>query len=164
MKSYFQMCAFLITAIALFASVITNAQSSDSPIASTLRADGSTNMWTQADLTDALGLMNRKYWRDMETDAGRRQWHGDRMMQYIFENNEGKLMRVDLYADGFCYTNFAQKAKSNVPDPEAKAKQEAAMRAWEMSNLPPELAALRGLQRQASEAASSNITVYVEGN
>lgn len=163
MKPYFKMCALLITAIALFTAARINAQSGDSPIAATIRADGSTNTWTQADLTDALGLMNRKYWRDMENDAGRRQWHGDRMRQYVFTNATGRLMCVSLYQDGFCHTGMAQRARF-APDPEAKAKREAEIRAWEAAHLPPDLAALRDVQRRAAEAASSNVTVYVEGN
>ena len=163
MRPCLQMSAFLITAIALFTSVITNAQSGDSPIAATIRSDGSTNTWTQADLTDALGLMNRKYWRDMENEAGRQQWHGSRMMQYVFTNESGRLMRVCLYADGFCHTGMAQRARF-APDPEAKAKRDAELRAWEAGHLPPDLAALRDVQRRAAEAAVSNVTVHVEGN
>ena len=49
---------------------------SDEVVATTLRADGSTNTWTAAELQAALGLMNRMYKREVETDAGRRRWHG----------------------------------------------------------------------------------------
>ena len=46
-------------------------------VASTIREDGTTNTWTQTDLQAALGLVNRMYWRDQQTDAGRRRWHGE---------------------------------------------------------------------------------------
>ena len=45
----------------------------DSVIAYTLREDGTTNTWTQAELQAALGLINRMYKREIGTDAGRRK-------------------------------------------------------------------------------------------
>lgn len=147
----------------------------DEVVAATIRADGTTNKWTQADLQDALGLMNRMYWRDMADDAGRRRWHGERIGQYILPTGEtnavGKevFCRVDLYADGFCATNRAVRSrKSIIADPEAaaKARIEAqrkaafARAAWESANLPPDLAALRALQRLSAQ--TQTVTVVVE--
>ena len=150
----------------------------DDPIvATTLLADGSTNPWTQADLQAALGLMNRMYHRDMGTDAGRAKWHGDRIGQYILPTGETNsvgrevFVRVDLYADGFVVTNRAVRArKSIIADPEAAAKAAAeakrradeARAAWESANLPPDLAALRALQRLA--ATTQTVTVVTEVN
>ena len=146
----------------------------DPVVAATLRADGSTNTWTQADLQAALGLMNRMYWRDMETDAGRRKWHGERIGQYVLPTGETNavgnavFVRVDLYADGFATTNRAVRARNSIiRDPEAAAKAaaeakrqaEEARRAWEQANLPPDLAALRALQRLAGE--TNEVTVIV---
>ncbi len=145
----------------------------DDPIvATTLLADGSTNTWTQADLQAALGLMNRMYHRDMGTDAGRAKWHGDRIGQYILPTGETNsvgrevFVRVDLYADGFVVTNRAVRARQSIiADPEAAAKAAAeakrradeARAAWESANLPPDLAALRALQRLA--ATTQTVTV-----
>lgn len=150
----------------------------ESPVvATTLLADGSTNTWTQADLQAALGLMNRMYHRDMGTDAGRAKWHGDRIGQYILPTGETNsvgrevFVRVDLYADGFVVTNRAVRArKSIIADPEAAAKAAAeakrradeARAAWESANLPPDLAALRALQRLA--ATTQTVTVVTEVN
>ena len=161
-----------------FAAIVAAAVSADEPIvAATVRADGSTNMWTQADLQAALGLINRMYWRDQETDAGRRKWHGERIGQYVLPTGEtnaaGKaiLVNVMLYADGFVMSNRAVRAKNSlVKDPEAAAKAaaeakrraEEARRAWEQANLPPDLAALRALQRLAGE--TNEVTVITEGN
>ena len=66
-------------------------------------ADGSTNAWTQVDLVDALGMVNRKYHRDMATDQGRRSWHGAIVPQKctIVTNADGKTFRRDVYADGY---------------------------------------------------------------
>lgn len=145
----------------------------DDPIvATTLLADGSTNTWTQADLQAALGLMNRMYHRDMGTDAGRAKWHGDRIGQYILPTGETNsvgrevFVRVDLYADGFVVTNRSVRARQSIiPDPEAAAKAAAeakrradeARAAWESATLPPDLAALRALQRLAGE--TNEVTV-----
>lgn len=135
-------------------------------IAATLREDGSTNTWTQTDLQDALGLMNRKYWRDMQSDAGRRAWHGPRMGQFVLTNGT-QLIRVDVYKDGYIATNTPTRASSRVRDPEAAAKAKAeaerqaaeARAAWEAANLPPELAALREAQRQAAQTQEVSVVV-----
>ena len=149
----------------------------DPVVAVTLREDGTTNTWTQAELQAALGLMNRMYWRDQETDAGRRKWHGDRIGQYVLPTGETNavgrevFVRVDLYADGFVMTNRAVRARNSIiRDPEAAAKAAAeakrradeARAAWEQANLPPDLAALRALQRLAGE--TNEVTVITEGN
>ena len=147
---------------------------SDEVVATTLRADGSTNTWTAAELQAALGLMNRMYKREVETDAGRRRWHGDRIGQYVLPTGETNaagravLVRVDLYQDGFVATQKMVRAKSSlIADPEAAAKAaaeakrraEEARRAWESANLPADLAALRALQRMAAE--TNEVTVIV---
>lgn len=79
-------------------------------VATTLRADGTTNTWTQAELADALGLMNRRYWRDMETDAGRRAWHGSLAASTDGTNAQGRLVRRDTYADGYVHETIAKTA------------------------------------------------------
>ena len=146
----------------------------DPVVAVTLREDGTTNTWTQSELQAALGLINRMYKREIGTDAGRRRWHGDRIGQYVLPTGETNavgrevFVRVDLYADGFVMTNRAVRAKNSlVKDPEAAAKAaaeakrraEEARRAWEQANLPPDLAALRALQRLAGE--TNEVTVIV---
>ena len=143
-------------------------------VATTLLADGSTNTWTQSDLRDALGLMNRMYHRDMATDAGRRKWHGDRIGEYLLPTGvtnaqgQAQMMMVHLYQDGFVATNKAVRyRRSIVADPEAAAKAAAeakrradeARAAWESANLPPDLAALRAAQRIA--ASTQTVTVVV---
>ena len=149
----------------------------DPVVAVTLREDGTTNTWTQSELQSALGLINRMYKREIGTDAGRRRWHGDRIGQYVLPTGETNavgrevFVRVDLYADGFVMTNRAVRAKNSIiRDPEAAAKAaaeakrqaEEARRAWEQANLPPDLAALRALQRLAGE--TNEVTVITEGN
>lgn len=66
-------------------------------------SDGSTNPWTQVDLIDALGMVNRKYHRDMASDQGRRRWHGDIVPEKctIVTSSDGKKFRRDVYADGY---------------------------------------------------------------
>lgn len=66
-------------------------------------ADGSANVWTQVDLVDALGMVNRKYHRDMATDQGRRSWHGAIVPEKctIVTDADGRKFRRDVYADGY---------------------------------------------------------------
>ena len=162
-----------LLAIAI-AAALCCAYAEDPVVAATVRADGSTNTWTQADLQAALGLMNRMYWRDQETDAGRRKWHGERIGQYVIPTGETNaagraiLVNVMLYADGFVMSNRAIRAQNSIiRDPEAAAKAAAeakrradeARAAWETANLPPDLAALRAAQRLAS--STQEVTIIV---
>ena len=163
-----------LLALTLSAVLFCGVLAQDEIVTTTLLADGSTNTWTQADLRDALGLMNRMYHRDMDTDAGRRKWHGERIGEYLLPagvtNSHGRaqMIMVHLYQDGFVATNKAVRyRRSIVPDPEAAAKAAAeakrradeARAAWESANLPPDLAALRAAQRLAS--TTQDITVIV---
>ena len=160
--------------IVVLAAAMCPVAQADEIVATTLRADGSTNTWTVAELQAALGLMNRMYKREVETDSGRRRWHGERIGQYVLPTGETNLqgravmVRVDLYQDGFVATQRMVKAKSSyINDPEAVAKAaveakrraEEARRAWESANLPSDLAALRALQRMAAE--TNEVTVIV---
>lgn len=92
----------------------------------------------------------------VEGDKGMRErWHGGRLGQYIVTNDTGRIIRVDLYADGDAWTNGTTTAV-RVTDPEARAKElariaeesERIKSAWEAANLPPDLAALRAAQRE----------------
>lgn len=125
-------------------------------VAETLFEDGTTNTWTQTDLTDALGLMNRKYHRDIETESGRTKWHGKRMGQYLIDGEDGKQCLVQLYEDGFAWTNAATRVA--LKDPEAAAKAKAAAEArqaeWERTHLPPDVAALLQRRRDAANGVT----------
>ncbi len=127
-------------------------------VAETLFEDGSTNTWTAADLQAALGLMNRKYHREQETESGRVTWHGKRMGQYLLDDGNGGQCLVQLYEDGFAWTNAATRV--GLKDPEAAAKAKAAAEArqaeWERTHLPPDVAAL--LQRRRDAANGVNNT------
>lgn len=129
-------------------------------IAETLFEDGSTNTWTQTDLTDALGLMNRKYHRDIETEAGRRQWHGKRMGQYLLDDGNGGQRLVQLYEDGFAWTNKAIRVSRLDPEAAAKAKAaaEARQAEWERTHLPPDVAALLKRRRDTANGATNAVT------
>ena len=88
-------------------------------VAATLRADGSTNTWTEADLRDALGLLNRKYWRDMESQEGRRKWHGVPSHHYVTNAADRTVERIEIYPDG--YTNVVRGTKRKLRTPEEEA-------------------------------------------
>lgn len=151
-------CTILATAFC--ASANTNA------VLFTQYEDGTTNAWTEADLKDALGLMNRKYHRDMKTESGRRAWHGEKLNQYLLTNDTTKIIyMVTLYADGYTHTALSKPVRPKDPEAALKAKLEAAARAeavraaWERANLPPEIAALRQAQRDA--AKTNSVTEYL---
>ena len=161
----------LILCFSLAAALLCQAEE---VVATTHRADGTTNTWTAAELQAALGLMNRMYWRDQETDSGRRKWHGERIGEYLLPtgvtnaHGAAQMMVIHLYADGFVATNnMVRYRKSIVKDPEAAAKAaaeakrraEEARAAWESANLPPDLAALRAAQRVAGK--TNEVTVIV---
>lgn len=107
----------LAMAAAFAAALTASADATNTVVAATLRDDGSTNTWTQADLTDALGLMNRKYWRDMESPSGRAQWHG-KIVESHLETNETTrvIQRVDQYADGFVWREKGSKRRALTPE------------------------------------------------
>ncbi len=85
----------------------------------------------------------------------RERYHGGRIGTYILTNESGRIIRVDLYGDGTCWTNGTTSRIGLPADPEARAKElaraaeerERVQAAWEAANLPPELAALRAAQR-----------------
>lgn len=97
----------------------------------------------------------------VEADKGlREKYHGGRIGQYILTNETGRIIRVDLYADGGCWTN-GHAVLAVLADPEAAAKaaaraaeeRERIQAAWEAAHLPPDLAALRAAQREAARQA-----------
>lgn len=114
-----------ISALALVAAAtcpVTAAQAAKSNaapiVAETLLADGSTNSWTHADLVAALGLLNRRYRRDIETQAGRMAWHGREVSQTPCTNAAGAFVMRRVYADGFV---FDEPARQQSPKGAAKA-------------------------------------------
>ena len=112
----------LAMAAAFAAALTASADATDTVIAATIRDDGSTNTWTQSDLTDALGMINRKYWRDMRTAAGRRDWHGGVVESHL-ETNEATrvIQRVDRHSDGFVWRETGSKVRPLSPEDAADA-------------------------------------------
>ena len=129
-----------------------NLKPETSSVVTTLLSDGSTNSWTQADLVAALQLMNRKYHRDVETESGRKAWHG-KLVTTVVDTNA--LVKVTTYEDG---TEFRDPFK--VITPVASAQARAAQISVSTNGLPARLAAAR-LRRATEKAAVSNVTVIV---
>lgn len=106
-------------------------------------------------------LLSVVYNRDVQTETGRVKWHGKRMGQYVIETVEDGTSLVELYEDGFVWTNAAKRVTR--PDPEAAAKAKAAAEArqaeWERTHLPPDVAALLAARRAA--ATTNEVTVIV---
>ena len=134
-------------------------------VAATLRADGSTNTWTGADLRDALGLLNRKYWRDMESPDGRRKWHGVPRHNYVTNAEERTVQRIEIYPDGF--TNVVKGAKRKLRTPEEEAawmlerrNRRERMRATMIEALRAKIAGLEAvLQTSTNDLARARATI-----
>lgn len=119
----------------------------DSTIVTTLFSDGSTNTWSQADLVSALQLMNRKYHRDVETEAGRRAWHGKRLSKIA---DVEAMESIETYEDGTVFRFPAELPKVRAP------KQPS----LNTNGIPVRLAKARA-RRQAEKATTNIVTVVV---
>lgn len=146
---------------------VSAAQAAESPetpaapiVAETLLADGSTNAWTQADLVDALGLLNRRYRRDIETKGGRTAWHGREVSQTPCTNAAGAFVMRRVYADGFVYD---EPARPPSPPPETAAKAALNSRALLSTNaVSPRLAARRVATASAPVTGEAVVTATVD--
>lgn len=148
------------TRTAIAAALLAAACAASTPpgiVAETPLADGSTNAWTQADLVDALGLVNRRYRRDIETESGRRAWHGRLSAQAVATNAAGRLVMRLTYEDGWTWEQAAKP-----PSPIAAARAALNRRALLPTNgVSPRLAARRIATAAAPVAAVTNVTVTV---
>ncbi len=144
-------------AAALLAAACAAAATPPETVAETPLADGTTNAWTRADLVDALGLVNRRYRRDIETEAGRRAWHGRLAAQAVATNAAGRLVMRLTYEDGWTWEQVAKP-----PSPLAAARAALNRRALLPTNgVSPRLAARRIATAAAPVAAVTNVTVTV---
>ena len=153
-----------ITILTVLASLLaTSALASDADwahldietVLETTLSDGSTNTWTQADLKAALGLLNRKYQREVKTESGRVAWHGKRIKT---EENTDTLTVVSTYADGTQFTDpFTVKRPASLEARMAAAKR---AKAAQRMKLPPGLAEIEA-QRDASAETTNEVTVIV---
>lgn len=109
-------------------------------------------------------LLSVVYNREVQTASGRTKWHGKRMGQYVIDAGEDQSSLVELYEDGFVWTNAAKRV--TLADPEAAAKARAAAEArqaeWERTHLPPDVAALLAARRAA--ATTNEVTVTITPN
>ena len=128
--------------------------SSNDVVAVTRMVDGSPNTWTLADLQAALGLLNRKYHREVERADGRRAWHG-RLVSEIVDTN--RMEKVEVYEDGSRFT-FPFVLKDT---PAAISNRNAQMKVTMTRGVPSALAAAR--LRRAEEKAQTNTVNIVTG-
>lgn len=152
-------CSFLSDEYPQFAaitnSIVATGMASSAEIANILSA-------AQDKAPDAL--ISVVYNREVQNELGRRKWHGKRMGQYMIDIGENQTSLIELYEDGFVWTNTAKRVTR--ADPEAAAKARAAAEArqaeWERAHLPPDVAALLAARRTA--AATNEVTVIVTPN
>lgn len=144
--------AALIAALQLPARLFADAGlSADDVIIETLLPDGSTNTWTRSDLAAALGLINRKYHREVDAATGtvahRKEWHG-RLISEIINTND--LTRTQIYEDGMAFVDpWAAPVPVPTPPPAPEMK----------GNIPEKLWEAR--QRRKAEKATTNIVEIV---
>jgi len=143
-----------------FAAFADESATNTSPIvAETLFEDGTTNTWTQADLQAALGLLNRKYHREVKTEAGRVAWHGKRVA-YVEDTNT--LTAVSTYADGTKFTDpFTVRRPQSLEARMAAARAATAKR--RAATMPPGLAKTAA-QRDEAAATTNEVTVTTTAN
>ena len=138
----------IAAAIACAAAWTSKAETIDSDVVFvTLKADGSTNTWTQADLVAALGLLNRKYHRDCESQSGRKAWHGKLKKEIV---NANDLTKIEVYEDG---TTFSMPAK--IVTPSQAVANANKNRLANTNGIPAKLAQARLLRAQ--EKATTNV-------
>ena len=136
------------------------APSATDTVVTTLFSDGSTNAWTQADLVAALGLMNRKYHRDMESESGRRAWHG----KCTTTNDFDRCVKVWLYEDGFIYETPISAPKPKVEKAIDAAARRAAALAAKTNGAPGKVAQLYAKRAKAEDATELEVvTIEIGG-
>ena len=141
-----------IVPLALTAEV-SSAGPADAPLVTTLLSDGSTNTWTQADLVAALQLMNRKYHRDVQSESGRRAWHGKRLSRVT---DAESFTITETYEDGAVFVDPAP-----ITTPEQAVAEHNSKRTTTMTNgIPVRLAEsrIRRLEERATTNTVTNIT------
>ena len=129
-------------------------------IAVTTREDGSTNVWTAADAMDALGMLNRKYWRDMQTESGRREWHGTPTTRI----DTNLLIRIWTYPDGFAWTNSWTRPKSDIERKMEEAARRAAALAARTNGLPEGVAKIIAERDAVDHGEPIVVEEKIEGN
>jgi hypothetical protein len=118
-------------------------------------ADGTTNTWTEADLVEALGLINRKYHRDCKTPGGRQSWHGKLKKEVINEEAETK---TEIHEDG---KTFIYKWKKVTP---IESVREANKRLSINTNGVPATLARAMVIRQLEKQTTNVVTHVLKAN
>lgn len=121
----------------------------------TQMADGSTNQWNMSDLVQALGLLNRKYHREVATPSGRSAWHGQLTKEVIDADAETK---TEYHEDG---TSFTFKFKKITPA-QAVTNKNATL-SVNTNGIPVALAKARLLRAQEKQTTNIVTQVIVTG-
>ncbi len=119
-------------------------------VAETINEDGSTNVWTQADLVAALQLLNRKYHREVSTPGGRQAWHGKMVREEV---DLERAVKIETHEDGMAFEIPFSSPKKATPKP-------ATLNA---DGVPVALARARE-RREQEKATTNQVTVVIQGN
>jgi hypothetical protein len=125
-------------------------------IFTTRHIDGAPNTWTLSDLQAALELINRKYHRDVKTDAGRRAWHGKRLRAVT---NATNLTITTTFEDG---TAFVDAAPVTTPAQSVAAANARRKVTVATNGVPALLAAARLMRAAEINHGPTNVTVTIE--
>lgn len=111
-------------------------------------------------LVAALGLLNRRYRRDIETESGRRAWHGREVGQTLLTNDAGRLVMRRTYADGFTFDDAARRQTARVAASNMAARVRASL---PTNGVSPRVASLRAQSAANAGTTVTNVTVTVGG-
>lgn len=142
-----------MTAVLVASCFRAEAETNEPTVVETLLSDGTTNLWTQADLVVALGLLNRRYHRDVETEKGRVAWHGKVVRREVVTNGTNIIMR-NTYEDGFTHDEEGRSPRPVTPKVRT-------IPAYMTNNVPARLAAARVAAFKNVEIVTTNITMTV---
>ena len=138
-----------ILVVALLSAMSLGGVHAEDIVATTLFSDGTTNTWTQADLLQALQLINRKYHRDCERGEGRRAWHGA-MRETVTTNELGELVKREIHEDGQTFTFTSRVVTASASVAAANSRLKATM----SRGVPAALAAARQAKSVTATTAS----------
>lgn len=126
------------------------------------------NGWTQRNIIKALDLISRKYQRDIQSSAGRVNWHGP-VVRRVVETNDLRL--IEYHEDGYSHTNRWRRPPKVFPEARARMIQEQrnariarAKRLAALTNgVPKVLADARRAALDSAMYSETNLVIEVGG-
>ena len=129
---------------------------------------GALNGWTQSKIIKALDLISRKYQRDIQSSAGRVNWHGP-VVRRVVETNDLRL--IEYHEDGYSHTKrwkrppeMLPKDRARIIEAQRNARIARAKRLAAITNgVPKALADARRAALESFMDSETNLVVEVSG-